>query len=139
MDKLGNNDDRLLKDLFQQSLTTSPPGLSEEVMKRIEENSKVFRYEPIIKPWIWWSTSGLFAAIMVYLFVQLEGGSFSLFPAYEMIDFVVTDGAAWFLSLITGIRLPELPGLYVITMIIFIVSGFSLMFSLGRSQKVSFR
>ena len=62
-----NQEDELLKGLFESSEIQAPSDITERVMHRIDVNPKAFEYQPLISKKVWMIMGGAFAMIMIYL------------------------------------------------------------------------
>lgn len=110
-----NQDDQLLRDLFKKSEVRSTPDLTEKVMHRVDQNLKVFEYEPVISRKAWVMIGCVFSFTLIFLLLKSGGVSFET-PEILMLISESFTGLGNSLSIkISTPKLPQIPSTMLIS------------------------
>lgn len=124
-------DDQLLRELFQRCESRPGDDLKEKIMLEIAAKQAVFEYQPVISRKVWIILAIGFVSLMVFL---LSYGSVGIDP--EWLDYFTTwNFPALDMSLDMSLNLPELPGTFNTGLLAVIVFGVYYMLSISVLKK----
>jgi hypothetical protein len=124
-----NQDDQLLRDLFKKNEVRSTPDLTQKVMHQIDQNSKIFEYEPVISKEAWIMIGSVFSLTLIYLLSKTGGASFQVPEVLQLISESFT-GLGSSLSFKTIVpKLPEIPSTILISIAALNIIGIYLIVS----------
>ena len=131
-----DQDDQLLRKLFQQSDFKSIPDITERVMHRIDQSSELFEYRPVIGKKAWIAMGCIFSGLIIYLLFQ--SGEMALQPPKLMtlLGGVFQKLGGSFSFELNQIRFPEIPSTLLIAVAAFNVIGIYLMISYRWSRRM---
>ncbi|MEP0985425.1 hypothetical protein [Ekhidna sp.] len=104
-----NQEDELLKRLFEESKVKSRANITEKVMHRIDVNPKAFEYEPIISKKAWVIIGSIFAITLFYLLINSSGFAFEAPEAFQLIKNKFLNIGDDLSFRLPQFRLPEIP------------------------------
>ncbi|WP_424963305.1 hypothetical protein [Ekhidna sp.] len=135
-----NQEEKILRDLFKAGEVQTPPCMTEKVMHKIDNNTKIFEYEPVISKKGWTVIGSAFAAILVLLIAKT--GGFTI-QSPELLQFISENfsGLGKILSFeldIPTLRFPEIPSTMLISIGALNIIGIYLIISY-KWQKRMFR
>ncbi|MEP1034852.1 hypothetical protein [Ekhidna sp.] len=133
-----NQEDELLKGLFESSEVQPSSNITEKVMHRIDVNPKAFEYEPVISKKAWIVMGSAFAITMLYLLVNSSGVAIEAPIAFQVIkDGMIKFGTGFSFELQRP-ALPEIPSTLLISIAALNVIGIYLIAYI-RWRKSMFR
>lgn len=124
------DNDQLLKDLFQQSVFEPTHGLKQKIMQEIHVKKEVFEYQPVIGKKMWIALGVGFAALMIFLFNYDRREGFTLIEKEKytnLFNWELPSGIfnGWF-----ELQLNQIPSFFLVALIALIVVGVYFMVSI---------
>ncbi len=124
------DNDQLLKDLFQQSASTPTHDLKQKIMQEIHVKKEVFEYQPVIGKKMWIALGVGFAAVMIFLFNNDRREGFTLIEKEKftnLFNWELPSGIfnGWF-----ELQLNQIPSFFLVALIALIVVGVYFMVSI---------
>ena len=125
-----DQEDELLKSLFRESASRSESGITEHVMKHIDQSSEVFEYKPVIGKKAWGLIVCGFLGLM--LFALFYSGNLVLIETPELLSILSSGFTKLQLSFsldLGNIRIPKPPATILLSIVAFNVIGVFLIVS----------
>lgn len=124
-------DDQLLRELFQRSESLPGNDLKEKIMREVNAKQAVFEYQPVISRKVWIILAIGFVSLMVFL---LSYDRVSIDP--EWLDYFTTwSFPAVDVSLDMSLSLPDLPDTFTMGLLAVIVFGIYYILSISVLKK----
>lgn len=124
-----NQEDELLKGLFESSEVKPSSSITEKVMHRIDVNPKVFEYEPVISKKVWMMIGTAFGMIMIYLLLNSGSNTFEVPKLFVLLKDSFSGLGSSFSFEIKSPSLPKIPSTILIALAAINVIGIYLMIS----------
>ncbi|WP_436515216.1 hypothetical protein [Ekhidna sp. To15] len=124
-----NQEDDLLKRLFEESEVQSSSSITEKVMHRIDVNPKAFEYEPVISKKVWVVLGSMFALVMAYLLFDTSANTFEVPKLFVFLQDSFSGLSDSFTFEVTKPSLPKIPSTILIAIAAINVIGIYLMIS----------
>ncbi|WP_421764366.1 hypothetical protein [Ekhidna sp.] len=133
-----NQEDELLKRLFEESEIKPSANITEKVMHRIDVNPKAFEYEPIISKKAWMIIGSIFAITLFYLLINSSGFAIEAPEAFQLIKNQFLNIGDGFSLELPRFSLPEIPKTMLVAIAAINVIGIYLIISF-RWRKSMFK
>ena len=124
-------DDQLLRELFQRSESRPGNDLKEKIMREITAKQAVFEYQPVISKRVWIALAVGFVSLMVFLFSYSGAGvDPELLSYFKEWSFPTLD-----LNAKMSFSLPDLPDTFMLGLLAVIVFGIYYILSFSVLKK----
>ena len=128
-------EDELLRNLFSQGKSDPSQDITENVMKAIQESSKVYEYHPVIGKRVWILLALCFGVSMMYLLAQTKGIAIKIPGMINSIGLFFGKLTGSF-KLSLDFQLPQIHSTYLLALSAIIIIGVYLMISLKVNRRI---
>ena len=117
------DNDQLLKDLFQQSASEPAHDLKQKIMREISVKKEVFEYQPVIGKKVWVALGVGFTALMIFLFNYNRREGFTLINKEKFSNLFNWDFPSEFFDGWFELQLNHIPSPFLVALMALIVVG----------------